>query len=192
METVITRAVSTIEQMLRDRGETVAGLQALGVDGLLATVSEAVANSDVVRLDTGARDILLFVRKPNTADLSKAAAATQPDRVSGVMIVAPEPFRKTQQAAAFAAFGPHESFALTELMMNVARHALVPKHEIVPRHRVGAVAEAFHVADMTQFPLIRATDGMAKYIRARPGDLVMVTRTCPSAGTQVAYRFCVA
>lgn len=190
MEGVISRAVSTVVQMLEDRGEAADGLRALGSEGIAAAVS--AAGPDAVRLDTGARDILVFLRKPNTAEISRVAAATEPERLGDVMLISPEPFRKTQQAAAFASFGPHEAFALTELMMNVARHTLVPKHVLVPRERAGAIAAAFHTANMAQFPLIRASDAMAKYIRARPGDLVMVTRACPSVGTQVAYRFCVA
>lgn len=191
MNAKITRAITTLSQMLGDRGEAAPKLAALSeadVDDLAQSSTHGL-----VRVDTGARDVIFFSHKTKSSDLVKAASDTPEQRLARVILVTLEPFKKTQKAAATSAFGPgHEAFTLADLSLNISRHTLVPKHEIVPADRVPALKEASMVSTLSQLPLIKKSDAMAKYIGARPGDVVKVTRMCPTAGTQIAYRLCCA
>lgn len=82
-------------------------------------------------------------------------------------------------------------FKAKELMFNISRHHLVPKHELVLDKEVPALLELYQVK-ATALPQILQTDPMAKYLGARPGQLVKITRSSPTAGEAVVYRLCVA
>lgn len=189
MNTCIARAVTTLAQMLADRGESDAKLASLSladIDDLASSASQGI-----VRIDSGSRDVIFFVYKTKSGDLVRAASETADQRLSRAILVTIEPLKKTQKAAALTSFGPlHEQFTLAELALNISRHTLVPKHELIPKGDIPALKARLKLSSMTQLPLIASSDAMAKYIGMRPGDVVQVTRTCPTSGTQVAYRYC--
>ena len=185
----ISRAITTIAQMLADRGSPEPKLSVLS-EADIDELAEA-STQGIVRVDAGSRDIIFFSHKTKSSDIAKAASDTAEQRLGKSILVTIEPLKKTQKAAAVAAFGPtHESFTITELSINISRHTLVPRHEIVPSDQVQSLPIISMVSSLSQLPLIKRSDAMAKYIGARPGDVVKVTRVCPTAGTQVAYRLC--
>lgn len=189
MENKVSRAVTTLSQMFADRGEPAPKLAALSPADIEEHVSSAVQG--IVRLDTGSRDVIFFTNKTKSSDLVKAASETSEQRLSDAILVTLEPFKKTQRVTAVSHFGPrHEAFAISELTFNISRHTLVPKHEIVPAIEVPDIKASTMVSRLSQLPIIKSGDAMAKYIRARPGDVVRVTRTCPTSGTQIAFRYC--
>lgn len=81
-------------------------------------------------------------------------------------------------------------FEVRDLMFNISKHQLVPKHEIVPVDEVQAILDKFN-AKKTQLPNILHTDKMARYLNVRPGQLVKITRSSPTAGEYVIYRYCI-
>lgn len=189
MNAKITRALTTLAQMLADRGEAAPKLAALSPADIDDMISQS--QQGMVRIDTGSRDVIVFVHKTKSSDLTRAGSETADQRLADVILVTPEPFKKIQSMTAVSIFGPHhESFTFADLSVNISRHTLVPKHEIVPKSEVGALKDACMVSSLSQLPLIESSDAMAKYIRARPGDVVRVVRCCPTSGTQVAYRYC--
>lgn len=181
------RAVCTIEQMLRDRGEDVGELAAMSAEQICSTVQLG----GTVHMQAGGHDILFFTNKLKTSDLVKAASDLPPDRLRSCILVTMEPMISVHTRAAVANFGPEaEMFSLHQLEINISRHRLVPKHELVPKGEVESLREQLCISSLHQLPLIESSDPMAKYVRARPGDVVKVTRVSPTCGTQVVYRFC--
>ena len=189
MNVKIARAVTTLSQMLADRGSSEPKLSVLSETDI-DELAEA-STQGIVRVDTGSRDIIFFSHKTKSSDIAKAASDTAEQRLGKSILVTIEPLKKTQKAAAVAAFGPtHESFTIAELSINISRHTLVPRHEIVPSDQVQSLPVVSMVSSLSQLPLLKRSDAMAKYIGARPGDVVKITRICPTAGTQIAYRLC--
>lgn len=187
----VVRAVCTLTRILSERGEEVSGLSGL-TDTAIHEHVEASRADGSVRFDTGARDIVVFLHKAKKHDLIKAAGETPSARLGDVILVVPEPMQSVHEAQVRMSFGPSaERFMLANLAIDIARHRLVPLHELVPREDVPDLKRSLGVASLAQLPMIEASDAMARYIRARPGDVVKITRICPTAGTQIAYRFCV-
>ena len=189
MNVRLARSINTLTQMLNDRGEYAPKLSLLSqadIDDLLEAPVQGV-----VRIDTGSRDVIFFTHKTKSGDLTRAATDTSEQRLGDAILVTLEPFKKTQRTAAISSFGPaHEAFTLAELSLNISRHVLVPKHELVPADQVESLMAKVMVSRLSQLPVIKPSDAMAKYIRARPGDVVKIVRVCPTAGTQVAFRYC--
>jgi len=73
---------------------------------------------------------------------------------------------------------------------NVMEHVYVPKHEIVSPDEVENVLRKYN-ATPEQFPYILASDPVVKAIKAKPGDLIKITRKSETAGETLYYRFVV-
>ena len=70
---------------------------------------------------------------------------------------------------------------------NIFNHNLVPKHEILSDTEKEQLLELYRIKPF-QFPEIKATDPTAKVIGAKPGDILRVIRTSPTAGKYISYR----
>ena len=187
--TRIVRALTTIEQMLRGRGEDVSGITRLGDDDIKLVTSDT--DQAYVKFDTGSRDIVFFTKKLKTADIAKVASTIVDERKAEVILVTLDPLMTVHARSITMHFGPAcELFSLPSLGFNIAHSNLVPRHDLVHRAKHAELKEMLGVATLSQLPLIESGDPMAKYVRARPGDVVKITRLHPSAGSQIAYRFC--
>lgn len=186
----VVRAVNTLSQMLDDRGECTSGLDKLSDADILDVVSSS--NSQIARFDTGSRDVILFLSKSKKSDIVKAAQQTSEQRKVEPILVTQEALLSVQSENVRDLFGPNaEVFRMESLAFSIARHRLVPKHEIYPRDKIEALMESLMISSKDKLPVIEKSDPMARYIRARVGDVVKVTRLCPTSGTQIAYRYCV-
>jgi len=73
---------------------------------------------------------------------------------------------------------------------NIFAHVLVPKHEIVPSGERQKLLNEYRIQPF-QLPRLRASDPGAKAIGAKPGDIVRILRTSPTAGKYTSYRYVV-
>lgn len=82
-------------------------------------------------------------------------------------------------------------FEIRHLQFDISQHRKVPQHRIIQRDELEAVLKEFHAAGPEQFPKIDSQDAMAKWIGARPGDVIEVLGLCESSGNNRRYRLCV-
>lgn len=86
----------------------------------------------------------------------------------------------------------YQLFTLSELQFNITKHVLVPKHEIIRNtDEVRKIFDEHSIQHGTQLPLILKTDPVAKWLYAKPGDLIRITRPSQTSGTYFSYRYCV-
>jgi len=81
-------------------------------------------------------------------------------------------------------------FLLASLYFNISKHKLAPKHRIISDMERSELAKKF--PDFSKFPRILSQDAMAKYIGARPGDVVEIVGMCESSAENKRWRICVA
>jgi DNA-directed RNA polymerase I, II, and III subunit RPABC1 len=82
-------------------------------------------------------------------------------------------------------------FDMRELQYNISKHMLVPKHELLTNDaEIEEIVNVHMLKSRHQMPIILKTDPMARYLYARPGDLVRITRHSPTSGEHVIYRCC--
>ena len=79
---------------------------------------------------------------------------------------------------------------LIELNFNIFEHELVPKHEILTEKEVNDLLEEYHIKPY-QMPYIRASDPAVKWIGAKPGDILRITRKSLTAGESLIYKYVV-
>lgn len=72
-------------------------------------------------------------------------------------------------------------------IFNIFNHKLVPKHEILSDDEKEQIIVQYRVKPY-QFPEIKASDPTVSVIGAKPGDILRVIRTSPTAGKYISYR----
>ena len=83
-------------------------------------------------------------------------------------------------------------FELRHLQFNIAKHVKVPKHRLVTGSELPDILKANNVNNPKLFRKIDSQDAMAKWIGARPGDVVEVTGMCETSAENKRYLFCMA
>lgn len=83
-------------------------------------------------------------------------------------------------------------FYQSHLNFDISKHRKVPKHRILTEAEIQDIMKEYHIADIKRIPKIDSQDPMAKWIGARPGDVVEVTGMCLASGENKRYRYCLA
>lgn len=81
-------------------------------------------------------------------------------------------------------------FLLASLYFNISKHHLVPKHRLLDDKEKSELSKSY--ANLMNLPHILSQDAMAKYLGARPGDIVEVTGMCDTSAENKRWRICVA
>ncbi len=71
--------------------------------------------------------------------------------------------------------------------INIFEHELVPEHEILTDKQAEKLLEKHNISK-GQLPKILLTDPVIKKIKAKPGDVIKITRKSPTAGRSVVYK----
>ena len=83
-----------------------------------------------------------------------------------------------------------EYFKMTDLLINITHHELVPKHIKCSLKDKEIVMKKYRVKE-SQLPKILSTDPMARYLGVKKKDLVKIIRKSETAGLYVVYRIVV-
>jgi DNA-directed RNA polymerase subunit H (RpoH/RPB5) len=87
---------------------------------------------------------------------------------------------------------PVHVFEIRHLQIQFGKHMKVPKHRIVASTELPNILKQENAKDPSVFRKIDSQDAMAKWIGARPGDVVEVTGMCESSVENKRYLFCMA
>ncbi len=74
-----------------------------------------------------------------------------------------------------------------ESKIDVSGHILVPKHEILSESEKNKLFEQYRIT-IKEMPRIQADDPAIVHLKAKPGDMIKITRKSPTAGTVYYYR----
>ena len=84
-------------------------------------------------------------------------------------------------------------FDIRRLQFDITQHRRVPAHRIITEEELMKLEKKMNIVDpKKQLPWIDSQDAMAKWIGAKPGDVVEITRFSESGGNVLYYRYCVA
>lgn len=81
-------------------------------------------------------------------------------------------------------------YGLQNFLFNVYNHTFVPKHTIVPKDEVKDVVELYRTK-IEKLPKIFREDAIAKFIGAKPGDLIKIKGFSETSGFITKYRLCI-
>ena len=76
-------------------------------------------------------------------------------------------------------------------LFNILKHKMVPEHIILTEDEKKEIMKKYYVSDDSKFPEISRFDPVAITIGVRPGELVKILRSSPTAITALFYRMCI-
>lgn len=80
-----------------------------------------------------------------------------------------------------------ETFLITDLLVNITKHQLLPKHEILSAEEQQSLLKKLDVQP-SQMPRMLETDPIVKYYGLEKGQILKITYDGPSTGAFVTYR----
>ena len=83
-------------------------------------------------------------------------------------------------------------FELSHLQFNVSKHRKVPQHTLLDDEAIANLKKVYSWWDITKFRRIDCQDPMAKWVGARPGNVIQVEGLCPVSGSNKHWDLCVA
>ena len=109
--------------------------------------------------------------------------------ISGIIII---PAKITQQAKQklqdISKEFPIEIFTVSELVVNITEHELVPKHTLLSEEDKKLLMQRYRIKDPNQLPKILLSDPVARYLGLKRGDVVKIERKSETAGKYITYR----
>ena len=188
MNIFVSKGLTTLGEMMVDRSDTD---YANFINGYsIADIKSIVSHKQVFALDYNNRLRIIFhiASRFKIADIKKMFD----DPFEIYIVVVRQKMTTTNLKTINEIKKDIQVFELKELQFNISRHMLVPKHELVKNPVIiASLIETFNTKSKSQFPSILKTDAMARYINAKPGQFVKITRYSPTSGFHHVYRSCI-
>jgi len=187
----ITRSLSTIREMLTDRGLDASDLDNLGDNEITNLVRERARF--FVECNKCSTAILFDVSAKLTWKDTMKTYDEYVDRIEGekqLLIIVVRDSSELKKSKQDVNHDNYQIFDLEELQFNKSHHHLVFKHELVTDYKeYQNILVNYQLKSLTQLPIILKMDPQAKYLNAKPGQVVRVYRISPTSGTNIVYRY---
>jgi DNA-directed RNA polymerase subunit H (RpoH/RPB5) len=190
----VSQSLSILYEMLRDRGEhdIAEHLQHYGRDEVFNIIHSSAKQTFVIDLEDTYRIIYNLQSKFRLGDIKAKYIEEQEDKFKTFIIVVRDKVSVNDVKNLSKLLPDVQVFELRELQFNISKHILVPKHELITdENEINDLVTKYCIKSRSQFPLILKTDPMAKYLHAKPGNLVKITRPSVTSGETIVYRCCV-
>jgi len=181
-------ALSTLQEMLTSRG-------------LDAEKFELVpTNMDGTKMYSFAGILIIFSTKTRVSEKELnnfLSFAVENNFASGIIIVSPSRPSESVMKVLIGHNAQRDNvyiqiFDIRSLGFNISKHRKVPRHRIVKENEKPEIIKNYNLKSIDQIPKILSQDAMAKFIGARPGDVVEVMGLCETSADNLRYRYCVA
>lgn len=194
MTSEVFRSLQTIKEMLVDRGFSSAYIDGV-IDkyqpGELGAIINAKSIFSILLKELNIMIIYVLSSRQRNNDINAHIQSLDEPFDGTYILVVKEKFNTADQKK-LNALGDVQVFLLSELQYNVSKHELVPKHILIKDEaEIARIVESYQLKSRNQLPWILKTDAMARYLSAKPGNVVKIVRIASSCGENVVYRCCV-
>lgn len=84
-----------------------------------------------------------------------------------------------------------QMFYISHLNFDISKHRKVPKHRLLTEEEKTKLMKTYNISNLSQLPKIDSQDAMARWIGARPEDVIEITGLCVASAENKRYRYCV-
>ncbi|KXS17567.1 DNA-directed RNA polymerases I [Gonapodya prolifera JEL478] len=196
------RIFRTVHEMARDRGYIVDPLSVeLSLEDFRRTTNAQnggrVDRSNmafVVKHQVDNTDLMVFFpseEKVGIKEVKRYLETMAGQSVERAIIVYQSSITPSAQKALANLIGKYEieTFAESELIVNITHHTLVPRHTVLSKEEKQTLLQRYRLKD-TQLPRIVPNDPIARYYGLKRGDVVKIVRPSETAGRYITYRIC--
>jgi len=178
------RAIEILKEMLESRG-------------IKKTEEETIAAAlDDTKMYKYASILIVFSTKTRVGNSELTAFikfAEENGYTSGIIIVSQTPISESVYDSLVKYVSERSNplvqiFEIRKLQFNISKHRKVPHHKLLSDAEKAEIVKMYEVDKM---PKIMSQDEMAKFIGARPGDVVEVTGMCQTSAENKRWRYCI-
>ena len=177
----LSRAMTTLKAMLKRRGYT-----KIKENDSNSFIAESASLGTIRCEFTGDWDSTTRIKT-----VEKFAQALEDDEIPrGVLIAGIDITTQAAQHLRESKVGPGalvEFFTIKELSHDIMEHYLMPKYRLLTDQEAAAVMKRYLV-NAEQLPEMKQSDPVARYYGLQPTQMLEVTRSNDSCGTEVLYR----
>lgn len=84
-----------------------------------------------------------------------------------------------------------QMFHISHLSFDISKNRKVPKHRILSNDEITKITKKYNFENLKSLPKIDSQDAMARWIGARPGDVIEITGLCVTSAENIRYRYCI-
>lgn len=190
-------SLTTIKEMLDSRGYNTESMPKFSPVEIRAAAS---VNLSTMNFTVPKKDDAEFTASVRFGDVSRTAYDNIASEIedSGkkqeIIYIIPEQIQQWHHLMARKLYAQTKVlvafFSCHYISTNPTKHILVPKHEILSKEQSKEILKNLY-AKKAQLPIIVFhEDVQARYLGARPGDIVHIERPSPSSGVYSVYRIC--
>jgi DNA-directed RNA polymerase subunit H (RpoH/RPB5) len=189
----VTKSMLTLCEMMDDRGDLVVKEKLQQFLG--GQIESLVSNKTIFTVDAGTHRVLYaLASKFKASDIKKYLdGEVEMTSVESIIIIVREKISSTNLKT-LEDIKNVQVFELRELLFNISKHSLVPCHELIGtslnEELIQEIIDKHNVKSRFQLPIILKTDPMARYLNAKPGNIIKITRYSPTSGEHIVYRCC--
>lgn len=96
-------------------------------------------------------------------------------------------FCKRKNYVQLAFFSGYSRSGVFVKEIDITKHSLVPKHELLSVKEKEELLKKYGI-NLRQLPRILENDAIVKFLNAKTGDVIKITRNSETAGETVYYR----
>ena len=192
------KVYKTLNKMMEDRGYLKSDEKEINYDSFLETIKEEKCMKGIFckLLDKNdpKKKILLYyqyipTQKLNMETIKSFIDILSKSKVNEGLIIIPgkisdQAKKKIQEIKNELLI---EIFTLSELVVNITEHELVPKHILLSLKEKEDLLKRYRIKD-SQLPKILMSDPVARYLGLKRGDVVKIERKSETAGKYITYR----
>ena len=154
-------------------------------------VRYCLSQTFVISLDNNIRIVYMLQAKFKVQDFKKLITNSKLQINDVILLVTMESLTSSNIKTLKNTCTNIQMFPMRDLLTNKTKHELVPLHEVMNDAEIAELMEKFNIKAKATLPHIQSSDPIARYLALRPGQVVRITRSSPSAAECQVYRYCV-
>lgn len=180
----VIKSTGVLYDMLKDRGIDASILKQFSED----EINKFIFTIDIPNETTNEKIKIVYDMSPKFKWVDTKKLLENEDSYKLIILVIKDKLNNTESKKISDLNVDYQIFDIKDLQFNISHHTLVPKHELISDEvKIQEILTNYQVKKC-QLPLILKTDPMCKYLNAKVGNLMKITRISPTSCEYIVYR----
>jgi DNA-directed RNA polymerase subunit H (RpoH/RPB5) len=187
---LITKSFKILKEMLEDRKIDISNLNSISNNELINLYND----NQIFDIKVNSKLKVIYYM-PNKIKIQNIKIFIDEDNDKDIIFISKEKLT-TNNHKSFSEYKDKninfQFFYIKELLFNIYQHKFVPKHEVITdTNEIEDIKKKYLLKNLYQLPLLLNNDPVCKYLNIKVNSVVKITRSSPTAGEYILYRYVV-